>query len=55
MERSQKLMWMFLDIIWDEDVISEGVFFKWEAKPRVIRKIMRRFLSLLFLYSVTFD
>lgn len=40
MEHSLNLMWMFLDILWDEDFISEGVFvffFKWEAQPSAKR------------------
>lgn len=29
-EHSHNLMWIFLDILWDEDIFSETIFFKWE-------------------------
>lgn len=34
-EPSQNLMWMFLDIFWDEDIVSEAIFFKWEQQRSV--------------------
>lgn len=64
-EHSENLMWMFLAILWDEDVISEGVFFKWKAKPSVkdgrggqffswIRKIMGKILRKAFMCILIF-
>lgn len=34
-EPSQNLMWMFLDIFWDEDIVREAIFFKWERQRSV--------------------